>query len=50
MPDETSDTSDEDKSKFEQSVESIKAGAIKSGKAVADASIKSGKAVAFVFE
>ena len=46
MTDETPDTSDEDKSKFEQSVESIKAGAIKSGKAVADASIKSGKAVA----
>ena len=45
MPDEKSSTSDEDSSKFEQTLDTIKVGAERSAKAIADASKKAGKSV-----
>ena len=45
MPDEKSSTSDEDSSKFEQTLDTIKVGAERSAKAIADASKKAGESV-----
>jgi hypothetical protein len=45
VPDEKSSTSDEDSSKFEQTLDTIKVGAERSAKAIADASKKAGKSV-----
>ena len=45
MPDEKPSTSDEDSSKFEQTLDTIKVGAERSAKAIADASKKAGESV-----
>ena len=45
MPDEKSSTSDEDSSKFEQTLDTIKVGAERSAKAIADASKRAGESV-----
>ena len=45
MPDEKSSTSNEDSSKFEQTLETVKVGAERSVKAIADASKKAGESV-----
>jgi len=45
VPDEKSSTSDEDSSKFEQTLDTIKVGAERSAKAIADASKKAGESV-----
>jgi len=45
VPDEKSSTSDEDSSKFEQTLDTIKVGAERSAKAIADASKRAGESV-----